>query len=70
MTTKRKQPMTDLLRKTVAESGIPLLTLQQKTGVERASIARFLRGRQSLRLDKADALADYFGLELVKRKAK
>jgi hypothetical protein len=29
---------------------------------------RFLRGEQSLRLDVADKLAAYFGLELVRRK--
>ena len=60
--------MTDLLRKTVADSGIRLLVLEQRTGVKRGSIMRFLRGDQSLRLDKADALATYFGLELTKRK--
>ncbi len=31
---------------------------------------KFARGKQSLRLDKADVLAEYLGLELVKRKAK
>jgi plasmid maintenance system antidote protein VapI len=71
MPKKPKSPITDLLRKTVAQSGVPLLVLQRETGVKRASIMRFLRGQQSLRLDKADALADYFGLRLVReRKAK
>jgi len=67
---KPKSPITDLLRKTVADSELPLLALQRETGVKRGSIMRFLRGDQSLRLDKADALATYFGLELTKRKAK
>jgi len=31
---------------------------------------RFVEGRQYLRLDAVDRLAEYFGLELVKRKAK
>ncbi|MHB1037775.1 MAG: hypothetical protein ACYC35_25430 [Pirellulales bacterium] len=69
---KTKPPtVSDVLRKTIAESGIPLLTLEQETGVVRASIMRFVRGDQSLLLSKVDALAEYFGLELVqKRKAK
>jgi plasmid maintenance system antidote protein VapI len=58
--------MTDLLRQTIADSGVPLLVLQRETGVKRASMTRFIRGETSLRLDKADALADYFGLKLVK----
>ena len=64
-----KPPITDLLRKTVIKSGVPLLVLERETGVKRASIMRFVRGEQSLRLDKADALAAYFGLEL-RRKSK
>jgi hypothetical protein len=43
-------------------------SLERKTGVTRACIMRFVRGDQSLRLDKADLLAEYFGLELRKRR--
>jgi plasmid maintenance system antidote protein VapI len=60
-------PITGLLRQTIIESGIPYLALERKTGVQRASIQRFVDGRQSIRLDMADRLAAYFGLELVKR---
>jgi len=64
------QPITDLLRKTIADSGLPLLVIERETGVKRASVMRFLRGEQSLRLDMADKLAAYFGLELVSRKGR
>jgi plasmid maintenance system antidote protein VapI len=67
---KPKAPITDLLRLTIAESGIPLLRLSNETDVARASLIRFLRGETSLRLDVADKLAAYFGLELAQRKAK
>jgi plasmid maintenance system antidote protein VapI len=67
----KKPPISDLLRKTIAENRIPYLVLERETGVVRTSIMRFVRGETSLRLDKADVLAEYFGLELVKkRKAK
>lgn len=65
--TKAKPPISDLLRRTIANSDVPLLTLQRETGVTRDSIRRFVNGQQSLRLDMADALAEYFGLELCKR---
>ena len=67
----RKQPptMSDVLRQTIRESGIPLLTLSKATGVQRASIGRFLNESQSLRLDCADKLAAHFGLVLVKEEA-
>ena len=73
MATKTNSPISDLLRDTISDSGVPLLTIEQDTGVKRQSIMRFLRGERSLRLDIADKLAFYFKLELKtagKRKAK
>lgn len=55
--------MTEVLKQAIAESGEPYLSLEQKTGVKRASIMRFMRDEQSLRLDIADTLAAYFGIE-------
>ncbi len=66
-TDKAESPITALLRKTIAESGVPYLVLHRETGVARASIIRFVRGDTSLRLDVADKLAARFGLELVKK---
>jgi plasmid maintenance system antidote protein VapI len=63
-----KSPISDLLRRTIVESGRPHLTIEQETGVQRGSIARFVAGKRSLRLDFADRLAAYFGLALTKRK--
>jgi plasmid maintenance system antidote protein VapI len=68
---ERPAPISDLLRRSIAESGVPYKSLERETGVTRASIMRFVRGSQSLRLDMADRLAAYFGLELrPKRKGK
>jgi plasmid maintenance system antidote protein VapI len=61
-------PITNVLRKAIVDSGLPLLRIAQETGVERASISRFVRGRNSLRLDMADKLAAYFGLVLAPKK--
>jgi plasmid maintenance system antidote protein VapI len=72
---KRPAPISDLLRRTIAQSiqnrKISYLALERETGVTRASIMRFVRGAQSLRLDMADRLAGRFGLELrSKRKGR
>jgi hypothetical protein len=48
----------------------PLKALERETGVTRASIMRFVKGTQSLRLDKADRLAAFFGLELRPKRKK
>ena len=42
----------------------PDKALERETGVARASIMRFVRGSQSLRLDMADRLAAHLGLTL------
>jgi transcriptional regulator with XRE-family HTH domain len=60
----RGRSISDILRRVIAESGIALIALERETGVQRMSIARFLNGERSLRLDKAEQLAEYFGLEL------
>ena len=61
----------EALRRAIVESGLTFIALERATGVQRASIARFMRRSQSLRLDKADALAAFFGLELrPKRKGR
>lgn len=62
---KPKQPLTDALRQAIAESKLPFLTLEEKTGVTRQSLMKFARGESSLRLDVADKVAAYFGLQVV-----
>lgn len=57
-------PITDVLRRAILDSGLPLQRIAKDTGVERASLSRFVRGLNSLRLDMADKLAAYFGLVL------
>jgi transcriptional regulator with XRE-family HTH domain len=69
---KRKTPsVSDVLRKAIDQSGLSLYRIAVDTSIASQSLLRFKRGDQSLRLDKADLLAEYLGLELVKkRKAK
>jgi len=76
MRQKQNEPMpiSDLLRDTITraiESGeVTYLGLERDTGCSRLTIMRFATGRQFLRLDIADKLARYFGLELVAIKGK
>jgi plasmid maintenance system antidote protein VapI len=57
--------ITAVLRDAIVESGISYKALSRDTGVARASIQRFVDGRQSMRLDMADRLAAYFRLSLT-----
>lgn len=59
--------MTDVLKAAIEESGLTQYRIAKDTGIPATSIMRFLRGETSLRLDKADVLAEYLGLTLVHR---
>jgi plasmid maintenance system antidote protein VapI len=62
-------PLTVVLREVIRESGLSFKALEQQTGVLRQSLMKFVKGKQSLRLDMADRLVGYFQLELrAKRK--
>ena len=63
-----KQTITETLRRAVNESELTFLGLEQQTGLTRQSLMKFARGEQSLRLDKADKLAEFFGFEIVRRR--
>jgi len=73
-TSDKPTPISDLLRRTVAEAveqgRTNYLTLERETGVQRASIRRFVSSERTLRLDVADKLAAFFGLELRPGKGK
>lgn len=60
--------MTDMLRAAIEDSGLSAYRIAKDTGLVVTSVIRFMNHETSLRLDKADRLADYLGLELVKRK--
>jgi hypothetical protein len=59
-----RQPITDVLRDAINESGLPFLALEKATGVLRQSLVLFARGEAGINADAADKLAVYFGLEL------
>lgn len=64
MTIDTMKTLSSVLRSAILESGLPLQRIADATGVQRASLSRFVRGERTLRLDMADKLAHYFKLTL------
>lgn len=58
--------LTSVLRTAIRESDATLASIARKTGVERSSLSRFVRERQSLRLDAADRIAELVCFQLTK----
>jgi hypothetical protein len=63
---KTPPTLTEVLRKALAK-GPTLYSVTRETGVPKASLIRFLRSEQSLRLDIADKVAAHLKLVLVKQ---
>ena len=59
---KVKPTMTELLRQSLIDAE-SLRAVAKAADVQLASLVRFSSGRQSLRLDIADKLAEHFGIE-------
>jgi len=60
---KRNPTMTELLRQALRDCE-SLNAVEKATGVKRQTLAKFMRGEQTIRLDSADILAEHFGFAL------
>ena len=59
--------MTDAIREAILESELSFKALERETGVLRQSLMKFAAGEQTLRLDAADKLAEYFNLTILRQ---
>ena len=66
---KSRTTLTELLRQALADAE-SLRAVERDTGLKHQALAKFLAGRQSLRLDMADRLAAYFGIECRRTRRK
>ena len=62
--------MTNAIREAIAESELSFKAIERETGVLRQSLMKFAASEQTLRLDAADKLADFFNIEIRRRKDK
>ena len=67
---KSYDTMTNAIRESIAESELSFKAIERETGVLRQSLMKFAAGEQTLRLDAADKLADFFNIEIRRRKDK
>ncbi len=59
----RTGTMTELIREALAEGKESIRAVARATGLDHASLVRFVNNKRSLRLDLADRLAEHFGIE-------
>jgi transcriptional regulator with XRE-family HTH domain len=66
----RRQSITHAIKQAVRESGQSLYAICKATGLNEDALSRFMRGQTSMRLDLADKLAAYFGIECRRTRRK
>lgn len=57
----------DQIRKAVEESGMTRYAIFKASGIDQATLSRFVHGQVGLSMDSLDVLADILGLEIVAR---
>ncbi len=62
--------LSEKLKRACHKSGETRYQLAKETGLDYASLHRFLDGKTGLNSTSMDKLADYLGYELVKKKGK
>ncbi|MGL4511529.1 MAG: helix-turn-helix domain-containing protein [Lacipirellulaceae bacterium] len=67
MADKQPPTMTEVLRDALLSDPRSFAEVSRQTGITRQSLMPFARGERSLRLDLADKLAAFYGLELGDR---
>jgi hypothetical protein len=65
-----KRDISDQLRRAIESCGESRYRLWQATGVDQATLSRFMSGKTKLTLDSVDRLCAYLGLQLTKREEK
>ena len=61
--------LSDQLREIILNCGESRYSLWKETGIDQATLSRFINGSRSLTLKNIDTLAEYFDLELAERKS-
>jgi ribosome-binding protein aMBF1 (putative translation factor) len=72
--TRRHDKLTDQIRRAIDESGVSRYRLWKETGIDQATLSRFMAGKAGMTLKSLDVLADALRLRVVagrsKRKAR
>jgi transcriptional regulator with XRE-family HTH domain len=58
--------LTDQIRSAVRESGLTCYQICKETGIDKASMSKFLSGQRGLSLAHLDKLAELLGLRITK----
>jgi transcriptional regulator with XRE-family HTH domain len=62
-----KQTVSERIRQAIETADVTRYRIAQETGIEESALSRFMSRERGLSMEALDALAEFFGLELVAR---
>jgi plasmid maintenance system antidote protein VapI len=62
--------VSEQIRRAIVEAEVTRYRIAQDTGLDEATLCRFISGERGLSMMAIDRLAEYFGYKLVKSKGK
>ena len=65
---RRTKYVSDQLRNAINDSGLSRYAVCQACGIDKGTMSRFMAGDVGLSLETIDRLADYLGLQIVRRR--
>jgi plasmid maintenance system antidote protein VapI len=63
-----KEPFSAILRRAILESDLSRYAISARSGVDQATLSRFIAGNRGLNLDSVDKLVAVLGLEVRPRR--
>lgn len=65
--TKKRKSISERIREAIERADVSRYQISNDTGIEESALSRFMSRERGLSMEALDALAEYFGLELVSR---
>jgi transcriptional regulator with XRE-family HTH domain len=63
----KRKTVSERIRQAVETADVSRYRIALETGIEQSALSRFVSGERGLSQEAIDALAEFFGLELVAR---
>lgn len=61
---KRRETVSEVVRRAIEESGVSRYELAKRSGVSQSVLSRFVAGDRSINLETLDRLAEVLGIEI------
>jgi hypothetical protein len=65
-----REPLSAILQRSIRESDLTRYAISVRSGVDQATLSRFVTGKGGLNLDSVDRLVDVLDLEIRPRRRK